>query len=58
MINDEIDIHMCNECGAEFTVQLTYDQFEEMSVQYCPVCGSSLEEDDLEGYEEQYNDDE
>lgn len=58
MIDDDIQLFICNACSAEFTVQLTYDQFEEMSVQYCPVCGSSLdEEDDLEGFEDQYNDD-
>lgn len=58
MINDT-NFHVCEGCGAEFSVELTYDEYEEMTVQYCPVCGTSLtEEEEPEGFEDRYDENE
>jgi Zn-finger nucleic acid-binding protein len=53
---DDTPFHECQECGAEFSIELAYNEFEEMEVCYCPVCGTSLaDEDELEGFDERYD---
>jgi rRNA maturation endonuclease Nob1 len=49
------DILNCYECGAEFTVQPSFDIDEPIS--FCPYCGSEIEheeeEDDLDDLEDE-----
>lgn len=41
--------HVCNVCSAEFEVISDLVDADEHSVQFCPFCGSELEEpEDLE----------
>lgn len=37
----------CGTCGAEATIEFDYDQMNE-EPQYCPFCGSSYIEEELE----------
>jgi|APGre2960657373_1045057.scaffolds.fasta_scaffold92157_3 hypothetical protein len=40
-------IHECLECGAEATIKYDYDSVIE-EPQYCPFCGSSYIQEELE----------
>lgn len=45
------NIHVCLSCDTEFAVTITNSEDDELNVEFCPCCGSPLEEDeDEEGY--------
>lgn len=46
--DDDYEVHVCSACDAEF--HLSYDQSQELVVEYCPFCGNNFEEED--DYEE------
>ena len=51
------DVYLCENCDSEFTVNKIDD--EEADVCFCPYCGDpvvEIDEDDLEGLDNEFND--
>lgn len=51
MLEIEKEPHLCYACDAEFIVETPYES--EVSVSFCPFCGS-----EVEGTEEEFEDEE
>jgi rRNA maturation endonuclease Nob1 len=47
------DVHVCLSCDAEFAVNLINGDDEQLTVDFCPCCGSPLDEIDNEMDEEE-----
>lgn len=50
--------HVCSVCSADFEVISDLVDADEHSVQFCPFCGSELDEEDLEDPWNEANDEE
>lgn len=51
------DVHVCLSCDTEFTVRIINADEDEVTVDFCPSCGSPLddeEDEDMELDEEDY----
>lgn len=54
--NDKEHVHVCLNCDTEFTVKITNAEEDEVSVDFCPCCGESLDEEE-NGFEDDEEDD-